>query len=64
MDAAFAEDDRTENILRERCAIEDPFLQQRRFRDVHFTPQDAVKFGIAHAVEEFTLPSGANIVQV
>ena len=64
MDAAIAEDNRTENILRERCRLDDSTIQGRRFRDVHFTPEDAVKFGVAHRVEEFSLPKGRNIIQI
>jgi ATP-dependent protease ClpP protease subunit len=62
--AALAEENRTEGILRERSSIPDDLLKARRTGEVHFTPEDAVKFGIAHAIQEFTLPSGANIVQI
>jgi ATP-dependent Clp protease protease subunit len=64
LDAASAEDQRIENILRERCSIDDAIYSQRRFRDVHMTAQDALKFGITHSVEEFALPSGVRIVQI
>jgi ATP-dependent Clp protease, protease subunit len=64
MEAAFAEDNRTEDILRERSSLDESTLAQRRFRDVHFSAEDAVKFGIAHETQEFSLPSGANIIQI
>lgn len=64
LDAASAEDQRIENILRERCALDDTIYSQRRFRDVHLTAQDALKFGITHSIEEFSLPSSASIVQI
>lgn len=63
-DAALADDERTENILRERANIPDEFLSARRVREVYITPEDAVKFGIAHAIREFTLPKGNEIIQI
>lgn len=63
-DAALADDERTENILRERAAIPDEFLSARRVREVYITPEDALKFGIVHRICEFTLPKGHEIVQI
>lgn len=64
MRSALAEEDRTEGILRERCSIPDDMLTARRFSEVHFTSEDAVKFGVAHAVQEFSLPSGCQMIQI
>lgn len=64
MRSALAEEDRTEGILRDRCSIPDDTLTARRFSEVHFSAEDAVKFGVAHAIEEFTLPSGCEMHQV
>lgn len=63
-DAALADDQRTENILRERATIPDKLLSARRVREVYITPQDALKFGIVNGVCEFTLPKGNEIVQI
>ena len=63
-DAALADDERTENILRERTGIPDDFLSARRVREVYITPQDALKFGIVHAIREFALPKGNEIIQI
>ena len=63
-DAALAEDQRTENILRERTSIPEDLLAARRVRDVYITPEDALKFGIVHRVAEFSLPQGNEIVQI
>jgi len=63
-DAALADDQRTENILRERTTIPNEFLSARRVREVYITPQDALKFGIAHRVSEFALPKGHEIIQI
>jgi ATP-dependent Clp protease, protease subunit len=64
MSSALAEEQRTENILRERASIPDELLAQRRYRDVHITPEDAVKFRIAHSLGEFGIPPGAQIFQI
>ena len=64
LDSALADDRRTENILRERAAIPEEILTARRFKDVYITPNEAVIYGLVHAVKEFTLPDGDNIVQI
>lgn len=64
LDAALADDLRTENILRERTAIPDYLLAARRLKDVHITPDDALKFGLVHGVREFALPRGHEVIQI
>jgi ATP-dependent protease ClpP protease subunit len=64
LDAALADDRRTENILRERARIPDCLLTERRTRDVHITPAQAAEYGIVHEVREFLLPPGNQIIQV
>lgn len=64
MDSALAEENRTESVLRDRCSIPDELLTARRVSEVHFSPEDAVKFGVAHEVKEFALPGGSQMLQV
>jgi ATP-dependent Clp protease, protease subunit len=64
LDSALADDRRTEDILRERAAIPEEILTARRFKDVYITPHEAVIYGLVHAVREFSLPGGDNIVQI
>lgn len=64
LNAALADDVRTENILRERAAIPDIVLTERRTRDVHFGPKEAAEYGVVHGVREFALPAGEGIVQI
>ena len=64
LDAALADDARTESILRERACIPDGLLADRRVRDVHIGPKDAAEYGIVHGVREFALPRGEQIVQI
>jgi ATP-dependent protease ClpP protease subunit len=62
--AALAEENRTEGILRDRSRIPKEKLTARRTGDVHFSAEDAVKFGIVDAIEEFSLPLGSEIYQI
>lgn len=64
MHSALAEENRTEGILRDRCSIPNELLAARRVSEVHFTAEDAVKFGVAHGVEEFALPAGCEMLQI
>jgi len=64
LDSALADDRRTESILRERAAIPEEILTARRFKDVYITPHEAVIYGLVHAVKEFALPEGEEIVQI
>jgi ATP-dependent Clp protease, protease subunit len=62
--AALADDSRTERILRDRASIPDQILHDRRFKDVHITPQEALKWGLVEGVREFKLPQGQYISQI
>ena len=64
LDAALADDQRTENILRQRATIPDDLLVARRFKEVFITPEEAVEFGLANAIRDFTLPKGNEIFQI
>lgn len=64
LDAALADDDRTDNILRERSRIPADVLASRRHSEIHIAPAQAVAYGLVHAVREFTLPKGHQIVQI
>ena len=56
--AALADDQRTEDILRERTSIPGALLTERRFKEVYITAEKAVELGLAHAVCDFSLPEG------
>lgn len=64
LQAALAEEDRSDGILRQRCSIPQDYLTARRFREVHFSAQDAVKFGVAHRLEELSIPRGEQVIQI
>lgn len=64
LNAALADDARTENILRERTRLTDDILTARRFRDVFISPEQALQFGLVDGVREFTLPEGNQIIQI
>jgi len=64
LDAALADDDRTDNILRERSRLPEGVLVSRRHSEVHISPMQAVDYGLVDAVREFSLPKGQQIVQI
>jgi ATP-dependent Clp protease, protease subunit len=64
LDAALADDDRTDNILRQYASIPEDVLAARRYGDIHISPRQAVEFGLVREVREFALPQGQNIVQI
>lgn len=64
LDAALADDQRTENILRQRTSIPDEALGARRFTEFYITPEKAVEFRLCDAVCDFTLPHGNEILQI
>jgi ATP-dependent Clp protease protease subunit len=64
LDAALADDDRTDDILRQYSSIPDEVLAARRYSEVHIAPSQAVEFGFVQAVREFALPQGQQIVQI
>lgn len=64
LDAALADDQRTDDILRERSGIPAEVLAARRHSEVHIKPSQAVEFGLVQAVREFALPNGQHIVQI
>ena len=64
LDAALADDDRTDNILRQYSTIPDDILAARRHSEVHIAPRQAVEFGLVQGVREFALPQGQNIIQI
>jgi ATP-dependent Clp protease protease subunit len=64
LDAALADDDRTDDILRQYSSIPNDVLAARRHSEVHIAPRQAVEFGLVQGVREFTLPKGQQIVQI
>jgi ATP-dependent Clp protease, protease subunit len=64
LNAALADDMRTENILRQRANIPERLLVARRARDIHINPEKAAEYGIVHGVREFALPPGEKITLV
>ena len=64
LDAALADDDRTDNILRQYSSIPNDVLAARRHSEIHLSPRQAVEFGLVQGVREFALPQGQNIVQI
>src|SRR5262249_36956521 len=51
-------------ILRERTGLSDEILLAKRSRDVHLSPQEALKFGLVHEVAEFKVTPGSQLIQI
>jgi ATP-dependent Clp protease protease subunit len=64
LQAALADEQRTEQILRDRTSIPDDMLIARRRSDVYLTADQALKFALVHEIADFTLPAGAQIFQI
>ena len=60
----LADDQRIDDILREKTVIPDDLLQTRRRSEVLITAQQALEFGVAHTLDEFALPQGVQIFQI
>jgi ATP-dependent Clp protease protease subunit len=64
LDAALADDDRTDDILRDRSRIPVDVLATRRHSEVHIAPVTARNYGLVDDVREFALPKGHQIIQI
>jgi ATP-dependent Clp protease protease subunit len=64
LDAALADEARTEAILRKRTRIPESILAQRRSGDVYITPEQALGYGLIDEVRDFTLPVGEKLFQI
>ena len=64
LNAALADDQRTENILRERTSLPDEVLSAKRVRDFHILPAQALQWGLVQGVRDFTLPQGTEVIQI
>lgn len=62
--AALADDERTNSILRDRTRLTNQFLDARRSFDVHITPNVALEHEVIHAIKEFVVPAGIAVVQI
>lgn len=64
LQAAIADETRTDGILRANTNLPDEVLNRRRETDVYITAQDALGYGLVHEIVDFTLPPGNQIVQI
>jgi ATP-dependent Clp protease protease subunit len=64
LDSVVADDERTERILRNRTRLSEEILMAKRARDVHLSPQEALKFGLVHEVAEFSVAPGNQLIQI
>jgi ATP-dependent Clp protease protease subunit len=59
--SAIIDDERTEAILRKHVAFPDETWMTIQFHDVYLTAAEAVQYGIADEIADFSPPSGVQI---
>lgn len=64
LSSVLAEDARIEKILCDRTNTPTSVISDRRVKDVHIKPVEAVQYGIASQIMEFVLPSGEKLIQI
>jgi len=58
------DDERTDRILRERLTFPDNLWAQLDHHDLYLSATEAVQFGIAQEIDEFSPPAGAKVFNV
>jgi ATP-dependent protease ClpP protease subunit len=61
LDMALAEEARIDGILKERTAIPEEVLSNRRSLDIFFTADKALEYGLVHDIGAFALPAGNKV---
>lgn len=64
LDAAIKDETRIDQILRERTKIPETMLNQRRFRDVYLSAEEALEHGLIDEIAELAVPPGNKVIQI
>ena len=64
LQAALADEERTDAILRDRTKMPAEVLDARRKGDIYITAQKALEYGLVHEIGDFSLPAGNQIFQI
>jgi ATP-dependent Clp protease protease subunit len=64
LQAALADEERTDAILRERTKIPADVLDARRKGDIYIAAQKALEYGLVDEIGDFSLPPGNKIFQI
>jgi ATP-dependent Clp protease, protease subunit len=64
LQAALADEERTDAILRDRTKLPEDVLGARRQSDIYITAKQALEYDLVHEVAEFSLPPGNQIFQI
>lgn len=64
LESAIADEERIDAILKERTAIPDDILTQRRSVDLFFAAQKALEYGLVHEITDFALPTGNQVFNI
>ncbi|HVL66760.1 MAG TPA: ATP-dependent Clp protease proteolytic subunit [Vicinamibacterales bacterium] len=58
------DDSRTEAILRAEMALPDELWNEMNFHDLYLSADEALKYGLAHAIGEFAPPPGRPVFNI
>jgi ATP-dependent Clp protease protease subunit len=64
LQAALADEERTEAILRERTNMPKEVLDARRRGDIYIPAKQALEYGLVDEIGDFSLPTGNQIFQI
>jgi ATP-dependent Clp protease protease subunit len=64
IDSAILDDERTQAILKERLALPAEKWEHFKHDDLHFSAREAVQYGIADEIADFSPPSSGQIYNI
>jgi ATP-dependent Clp protease, protease subunit len=64
LQAALADEERTDAILRERTKMPEEVLGARRRGDIYITAKQALEYGLIDEIGDFSLPTGNQVFQI
>ena len=64
LQAALADEQRTDAILRDRTKMPAEVLDARRKGDIYITAEKALEYGLVHEIGDFSLPPGNQVFQI
>lgn len=64
LSSALADEQRTEDVLRQHTRISEDLLRRRRLDEVWLSAKEALQEGLVDEVRDFTVPAGARFVVI
>jgi ATP-dependent Clp protease protease subunit len=63
-DSLILDDQRCEDIIRSHVNLPPELMTQLQYHDIYLTGEEAVKFGIADEIAEFSPPAGTQVFNI